>query len=80
MSTTPPPKPKCPDCGVELEGTPEKCAKCGFEIQDYSSFYKFFKTAAKQLSAEEEAEAAKNKPPAAKKRSTLDYIRGKKKA
>lgn len=74
-------KPKCPNCGVEIEGTPEACAKCGFNLKDYPNFYGFFKTAFKQLRAEEKAEEdrleqeKKGKKPA----GVMDTLLGKKK-
>ena len=70
-------KPKCPECGIELEGNPETCAKCGLQLSDYRSFFRFFKTAAKQLQDEEAAAAAEKKDKAPKKLSTMDYLRGK---
>jgi hypothetical protein len=77
-----PEKPKCPNCDVEIEGTPEVCAKCSFNLKDYPSFFSFFKTAAKQLKKEEadaaaaaELEKKGKKPP-----SVMDGLLGKKKA
>jgi hypothetical protein len=73
-------KPKCPSCEVEIEGTPDSCAKCGFNLKDFPSFFSFFKTAAKQLKREEdaakaadEAEKKKKTPP-----SVMDSLLGKK--
>ena len=75
------PKPKCPSCDVEIEGTPEVCAKCGFNLKDYPSFYSFFKTAAKQLKGEEATAAAKQKEEDDKKKpvTVMDSLLGKKK-
>jgi hypothetical protein len=74
-------KAKCPSCGVEIEGTPEVCAKCGFNLKDYPGFYTFFKTAFKQLRGEEEAEKTeREKAEKAKKPvSVMDSLLGKKK-
>ena len=75
-------KPKCPNCEVELEGTPEVCAKCGFDLKAYPTFFSFFKTAAKQLKAEETAAAAKEAEEKKKKTppSVMDGLLGRKKA
>lgn len=74
-------KPKCPNCGVEIEGTPEVCAKCSFNLKDYPSFFSFFKTAAKQLKEEEETAAAaeREKQKQKKPASVMDSLLGKKK-
>lgn len=79
--TEPAVKAKCPGCDVELEGEPEECAKCGFEIKGYKTFYRMLKAGMSQLQAEEEAAAAaaadkkkKDKP------SAMDLLLGKKKA
>lgn len=79
--TEPSKKPKCPECGVELEGEPETCAKCGFEITGYKTFYRLLKAGMSQMKAEQEAAeaeaAAKRKT---EKPSAMDLILGKKKA
>ena len=74
-------KPKCPSCSVEIEGTPEVCAKCGFNLKDYPSFFAFFKTAAKQLKDEETAAeaAAKKEKDSKKPASVMDSLLGRKK-
>ena len=77
------PKPKCPECQVELEGDPDVCAKCGFLIKDYRSFFRFFKRATSDMEAEKQAKEAaekkqKEEEQKKQKRSTMDYIRGKK--
>lgn len=53
MSTTPPiPKPKCPECDTELvlvnNDLPEKCSKCGFVIDGFDAFSRWFKLAMKK--------------------------------
>jgi hypothetical protein len=74
-------KPKCPSCDVEIEGTPEVCAKCGFDLKTYPTFFSFFKTAAKQLKKEEEAaEVERKKKEGEKKLSGMDALLGRKKA
>jgi len=75
-------KAKCPNCSVEIEGTPETCAKCGFDLKTYPSFYSFFKTAAKQLKQEEEAAETERKKKEGEKKpaSVMDSLLGKKKA
>ena len=75
-------KPKCPNCGVELEGTPEACAKCGFDLKTYPSFYSFFKTAMKQMKQEDEAAETERKKKEAEKKPTgvMDSLLGRKKA
>jgi hypothetical protein len=74
-------KKRCPNCDVEIEGTPESCAKCGFNLKDYPSFFSFFKTAAKQLKKEDEAEAERvqKEKDSKKPASVMDSILGKKK-
>ena len=73
-------KPKCPGCGVELEGEPEECAKCGFEIKGYKTFYRLLKTGLSQIMAEEKAEEEESaKQKKTKKTSVMDSILGKKK-
>ena len=48
----PDPKPKCPECDVELvtvDGKlPEKCAKCGFNIAAYGPFRRLLEAYAKE--------------------------------
>lgn len=70
-------KPKCPECGIELEGTPDECAKCGFPLAQYPAFSRLFKRSIKALREEEEEEQRQNPT---KKPSVLDSVLGKKKA
>lgn len=73
-------KKKCPECDVELEGDPEECAKCKLPLKDFGMFFRLFKTAAKQLTAEEDALAAAELAKKPKKLSVMDSILGKKAA
>lgn len=47
----PPVVPKCPECDTELVlingEPPEKCAKCGFVLEGYEVFFRWFKKAMK---------------------------------
>lgn len=50
--TDPPPiVPKCPECDTELvliDGKPpEACAKCGFTLEGFETFFRWFKKAMK---------------------------------
>lgn len=78
----PEPKPKCPSCDVEIEGTPEVCAKCGFDLKTFPAFFAFFKTAQKMLKKEDAdaAAAAERERQSRKPASVMDSILGKKKA
>lgn len=79
----PPVKPTCPECGTELVGEPETCAKCQFDLSVYPNFYRLFKVAKKKAKEEDDAaealriEEEKKKKPI-KKPSILDNLRGKK--
>jgi len=77
-----PPKPKCPSCGVEIEGTPDSCAKCSFDLKEFPGFYSIFKASMKKFNAEqaeeEKARKAEEDAKKPKKVSTIDYIRGRK--
>lgn len=67
---TPPPKPKCPGCDVELvlvDGKPpEECGKCGFVIEGYDVFSNWFK---KAMKAYEDGKTPPP-PPVVKKKSS----------
>jgi hypothetical protein len=66
-------KKKCPECGVEIEGTPEECAKCHFPLEGYGIFSRLFKAGIKELQEEEKTRQPPPKP------SAMDLILGKKK-
>jgi ribosomal protein L34E len=73
-------KPKCAECGVEIEGDPEVCAKCGFDLHGFRSFFRIFKAAAKRVSDEDAEQQAKDALEKKKsKPSVMDSILGKKK-
>jgi hypothetical protein len=59
---------------VEIEGTPEKCAKCGLNLSAFSDFFDLFETAVDHL----EKKRAAAQPPEKKKQSTMDFITGRK--
>lgn len=67
------PKPKCPDCGVELvlvnNELPDECAKCGFVLTGYEPFKRWLKTATKELASEQ---------PTPKRRGLFDGLNRKK--
>lgn len=75
-----PKKPTCPECGIEIVGTPETCAKCGLDLTVFPNFVKLFKAAWKVMQAEQkELEEKERKERESKKpKSVLDSLRGKK--
>jgi hypothetical protein len=70
-----PPKPKCPECSTELvlinNELPEKCAKCGFVIEGFGVFERWFKLAMK---AWKEGEQPPPPPEIKKKKSILSNL------
>lgn len=59
-------KPKCPECDTELvlvnNELPDKCAKCGFVLDGWESFFRWHKLAQKKLKEGEQPPSPPNPP------------------